>query len=200
MTSLLTSQGRGLRAVLNNSGNNIQALAFDPWGHRRNAADWPSLLALYQPGWDSSHTTRGFTSHEHLDALGLIHMNGQVYDPYLGRFTSADPFIQFPHHSQSYNRYSYVLNNPLSYTDPSGHFLFTLGAIAYAAINTTLTIYQVGALFAAAGFADTLVAGGSFDQALKTGLISGVSAGAFSAAGAAWSGQVICDNPVKLLS
>jgi hypothetical protein len=56
-------------AVLNNSGNNVQAMAFDPWGHRRNAADWPSLLALYQSGWDTSHITRGFTSHEHLDAL-----------------------------------------------------------------------------------------------------------------------------------
>ena len=39
-----------------------------------------------------------------------------------GRFTSADPFVQFPHYSQSFNRYSYVLNNPLSLTDPSGHF------------------------------------------------------------------------------
>ncbi len=57
-----------------------------------------------------------------------------MYDPHLGRFTQADPFIQFPGSSQSYNRYSYVLNNPLTYTDPSGHFLAVIaGAIAWAA-------------------------------------------------------------------
>ena len=49
-------------------------------------------------------------------------MNGRIYDPTLGRFLQADPHIQAPGNSQSYNRYSYVLNNPLSYTDPSGYF------------------------------------------------------------------------------
>jgi RHS repeat-associated protein len=56
-----------------------------------------------------------------LDSVGLIHMNGRVYDPELGRFMSADPFVQAPYNSQSYNRYSYVFNNPLSFTDPSGY-------------------------------------------------------------------------------
>lgn len=67
------------------------------------------------------YSARGFTDHEHLDAVGLIHMNGRVYDPELGRFMSADPFVQAPYNSQSYNRYSYVFNNPLSFTDPSGY-------------------------------------------------------------------------------
>ena len=49
-------------------------------------------------------------------------MNGRIYDPTLGRFLQADPHIQAPKNSQNYNRYSYVLNNPLSYTDPSGYF------------------------------------------------------------------------------
>lgn len=66
-------------------------------------------------------TARGFTDHEHLDSVGLIHMNGRVYDPELGRFMSADPFVQSPYNTQSYNRYSYVFNNPLSFTDPSGY-------------------------------------------------------------------------------
>ena len=48
-------------------------------------------------------------------------MNGRVYDPVLGRFMSADPNIQAPNNLQSYNRYAYVFNNPLSYTDPSGY-------------------------------------------------------------------------------
>jgi len=54
-------------------------------------------------------------------------MNGRIYDPTLGRFLQADPFIQAPKNSQSYNRYSYVLNNPLSYTDPSGYFHKKIG-------------------------------------------------------------------------
>lgn len=49
-------------------------------------------------------------------------MNGRIYDQTLGRFLQADPHIQSPSNSQSMNRYSYVLNNPLAYTDPSGFF------------------------------------------------------------------------------
>jgi RHS repeat-associated protein len=55
-----------------------------------------------------------------LDELGIIHMNGRIYDPHIGRFMSADPIIQSPYELQSHNRYSYVMNNPLFYTDPSG--------------------------------------------------------------------------------
>ena len=66
-------------------------------------------------------TPRGFTGHEHLDALALVHMNGRVYDPVLGRFVSADPYIQFPESTQGLNRYSYVRNNPLHATDPNGY-------------------------------------------------------------------------------
>jgi RHS repeat-associated protein len=56
-----------------------------------------------------------------LDNLGLIHMNGRVYDPLTGRFISADPYISDPDTPQTFNRYSYVNNNPLAYTDPSGY-------------------------------------------------------------------------------
>jgi RHS repeat-associated protein len=55
-----------------------------------------------------------------LDDLGLVHMNGRIDDPLLGRFLSADVVVQFPGGLQSYNRYSYVRNNPLSVTDTSG--------------------------------------------------------------------------------
>ena len=48
-------------------------------------------------------------------------MNGRVYDYALGRFLSVDPFIQFPLNSQSLNPYSYLGNNPLSGTDPTGY-------------------------------------------------------------------------------
>ena len=55
-------------------------------------------------------------------------MNGRVYDPILGRFMSPDNYIQAPDYTQNFNRYSYVLNNPLIYTDPSGDFVFQLFA------------------------------------------------------------------------
>jgi len=65
---------------------------------------------------------RGFTGHEHLPQFGLINMNGRVYDPFLARFLSPDPYVQAPDYSQNFNRYSYCVNNPLKYTDPSGNF------------------------------------------------------------------------------
>jgi RHS repeat-associated protein len=75
----------------------------------------------------STQGNRGFTGHEHIedDGLSLIHMNGRVFDPQIGRFLSADPYIQAPDNSQSFNRYSYVMNNPLKYTDPTGYSFFS---------------------------------------------------------------------------
>src|ERR1051326_352004 len=56
-----------------------------------------------------------------LASVGLVHLNGRVYDPYIGRMTSADPVVGDPLSGQSWNRYSYVFNNPLAYTDPTGY-------------------------------------------------------------------------------
>jgi len=69
----------------------------------------------------NSVTNRGYTGHEMDDEVGLINMNARVYDPYLGRFMSADPVLPDAYDMQSFNRYSYVLNNPLKYTDPTGN-------------------------------------------------------------------------------
>lgn len=63
---------------------------------------------------------RGYTGHEMLNEFGIINMNGRLYDPILGRFFSPDNYVQLPDNSQNFNRYSYCLNNPLKYTDPSG--------------------------------------------------------------------------------
>jgi len=81
-----------------------------------NCSPWkePGATAI------ANTTRRGYTGHEHLDNLGLIHMNGRVQDPTIGRFLSADPFVPNPLSGQSFNRYSYVVNNPLSLIDPSG--------------------------------------------------------------------------------
>jgi RHS repeat-associated protein len=56
-----------------------------------------------------------------LDDLGLVHMNGRIYWALIGRFLSADQVVQDATYLQCYNRYSYCLNNPLRYTDPSGY-------------------------------------------------------------------------------
>ena len=69
----------------------------------------------------TSQTTRGFTGEEELQVAGLVHLNGRVYDPLLARFTSADTITENPYSTQGWNRYSYVGNDPLAFTDPSGH-------------------------------------------------------------------------------
>ncbi len=72
-----------------------------------------------------SLTDRGFTGHKHNNLspvwLGLIYMNARYYHPQLGRFISPDSIVPEPANPQSYNRYSYVRNSPLNFTDPSGH-------------------------------------------------------------------------------
>ena len=64
---------------------------------------------------------RGYTGHEYLPWFNLYNMNGRLYDPLVGRFLSPDPYIADLTSTQEYNRYSYCLNNPLIYSDPSGY-------------------------------------------------------------------------------
>jgi RHS repeat-associated protein len=106
-------------ALSDESGNIVERYSFDAWGHRRNPSDW----SQWENG-TSYITDRGFTGHQHMDLFGLINMNGRIYDPDLGRFISPDPYVQMPGNSQNFNRYSYALNNPLVYTDPSGEWLW----------------------------------------------------------------------------
>jgi len=104
--------------VTNSSGSLEQELSYDVWGRLRN----PATQESYAPGDEPVlYLGRGYTGHEHLTAFGLINMNSRLYDPALGRFLSPDPYIQAPDHSQNFNRYSYCLNNPVKYTDPSGN-------------------------------------------------------------------------------
>ena len=96
--------------------------SYDAWGLARNPHTWHGPATPSAPSIANIATDRGYTGHEMLHSLGLIHMNGRIYDPQLGRMLSADPHIQAPGNLQNHNRYSYVLNNPLSMTDPSGYF------------------------------------------------------------------------------
>ena len=100
-------------------GDSGQFESFDPWGVRLLDA-WDGVPIDRTYGYTNVNVS-GFTGHEHLDTVGIVHMNGRVYDPEIGRFLSPDPLVQAPYNTQSYNRYSYVFNNPLSYTDPTGY-------------------------------------------------------------------------------
>ncbi|MEZ5842554.1 MAG: RHS repeat-associated core domain-containing protein [Hyphomicrobiaceae bacterium] len=111
--------------VTDEAGTVVQRMAFDAWGKRRET-NWLPMTGPAVAAFDTAITTRGFTGHEMVDGVGLVHMNGRIYDPEIGRFLSADPFVQELANLQSWNRYSYVLNNPLSYTDPSGFFFAKL--------------------------------------------------------------------------
>lgn len=105
--------------VIDPNGVTIQELAYDAWGRLRN----PVTHEVYSPGQEPElFLGRGFTGHEHLPWYGLINMNARLYDPALGRFLSPDPILFEPDNSQSYNSYTYCLNNPLRYVDLLGLF------------------------------------------------------------------------------
>jgi RHS repeat-associated protein len=116
--------------VTSEAGTVLVRMSFDAHGNRRAAmtsqgSAWSARLTYAGntatvEGLRAQHN-RGFTDHEMLDNVGLIHMNGRVYDPAIGRFLSVDPVFQFPENTQSLNSYTYVLNSPLSHTDPTGY-------------------------------------------------------------------------------
>lgn len=124
-------------AVTNSEGTVVAEQNFDPWGRYRDGASWNYSAGPSEPfSW-----LRGFTGHEHLQEFGMINMNNRMYDPILGRMLAVDNFIQNPYFTQNYNRYSYVYNNPLIYTDPSGEFVWApvvIGAIIGAYIGGTM--------------------------------------------------------------
>jgi RHS repeat-associated protein len=194
-----------IASVISGGGAVNERLAYEPFGKRRNVtgADDPNNTL------DSTNTDRGYTSHEHLDEVALIHMNGRVYDPVLARFISADPFVQFPNYLISYNRYAYVFNNPLGSIDPSGYMsgeawavvaiiaaevLYRADvinknearavqaiAVAYLVGGSPTNGYAGGIFGAQAPFANAL-AGGFAGGVVGSGTLEGGVHGAFSGA------------------
>ncbi|HOW10776.1 MAG TPA: RHS repeat-associated core domain-containing protein [Bacteroidales bacterium] len=102
--------------ITNPDGSVRERYNYDPWGRRRNPTDWS-----YNNVPEEFFLDRGFTGHEHLDKFELINMNGRVYDQVMAMFLSPDFYIQAPDLAQNYNRFSYCLNIPLIYVDPSGY-------------------------------------------------------------------------------
>ena len=121
--------------IANADGTLKQELSYDAWGRLRH----PQSQEIYEQGKEPDlFLGRGYTGHEHLPWFGLINMNARLYDPMLGRFLSPDPYVQMPDFTQNFNRYSYCLNNPLKYTDPTGEWFLVddiIAAIVGGSIN-----------------------------------------------------------------
>lgn len=170
--------------VTNATGNLEQELSYDPWGRLRN----PATHALYSP--DSAPTPmfgRGFTGHEHLPKFGLVNMNARLYDSALGRFLSPDPYVQTPDFTQNFNRYTYCLNNPLSYIDQDGEWYhLVIGAAVGAIINiatnwNNINNFWDGVSYGAIGAVSGAIAagiGGGISSALP---VAGSASGGFAA-------------------
>jgi RHS repeat-associated protein len=107
-------------AMSTSTGTLREKLAYDAWGKRRTLDGAPLNGTPTPDTIDGLTDNRGFTGHEMLDQLDLVHMNGRIYDPLTARFMSADPILQDPMNGQSYNRYSYVMNTPTNLPDPTG--------------------------------------------------------------------------------
>lgn len=119
--------------IIDPDGNLIQELSYDAWGRLRNV----DTQQIYGPDEEPVlFLGRGYTGHEHLSQFGLINMNARLYDVALGRFLSPDPYVQMPDFSQSFNRYSYCLNNPLCSVDKDGKFWhLIIGAVVGGLVN-----------------------------------------------------------------
>lgn len=184
-------------AIVSDAGKVKEYMSFDAWGKPRNPATWePYTNASGLPAFD-----RGYTFHEMMDMDFLICMNARVYNPVLGRFLSPDPYIQSPDNLQSYNRFSYVHNNPLSFTDPTGYlkwgklFKRLLPTIIGIAITAGFSSFGVATFSrailsgAASGFGSAFVGGiingqsigNSFKLGLQGGITGGVTSGLFNA-------------------
>ena len=97
------------KAITGADGELASVRVFRPFGEERSPIDW-----------QSTGVASGFTGHQHDPELGLVNMRGRIYDPRLGRFLTPDPYVTEPLDPQGLNRYAYVQNNPLTFTDPTG--------------------------------------------------------------------------------
>ena len=173
---------------------------YNSWGNRMSYTSWstPQTQVSF-----SFH--RGFTGHEHYDRFKVVNANARLYDPVIGRFFSPDPFVQAPDFTQNYNRYSYCMNNPVMFCDPTGEVFVIDDIIAAAALGAIINGFTqivagnvnnvgdffiaagIGALSGAAGFAigsgvNAAIAGGSFASGF-TGTATVTSTGFWAGAG-----------------
>ena len=175
---ILTDNVGSVVRVIDSEGTAVVEVSYDAWGK--------PTVALNQMAFP-----RGFGGHEMLTKYRLVNMDGRLYDYELGRFLSPDNYVQAPDDSQSFNRYTYCLNNPLKYTDPSGELfgiddlivISLVGGLSNWAINGFQSGWKgVASFFTGAGTsALSFMAGGYVANAFKTaGIITGAGAGALT--------------------
>lgn len=104
-------------------------------------------------------------------------MNGRLYDPLMGRMFSPDPYIMGADNTQGYNRYTYALNNPLSYTDPSGDIVWFVPVIIGAVVGA-----YTGASMQSHSFNPANWTSNSWKGAIVGGIIGAAGGAMFSAA------------------
>ena len=170
-------------SVVDENGSKVFSAEYDAWGKQTVSVNTIGLI-------------RGYGGHEMLNEFNLINMNGRVYDPVLGRFLSPDKYVQEGDNSQNYNSYSYCLNNPLKYADPSGDVFVLDDFIAITAMGAMMGAMNAamsdkpiwkGALLGAASAAATYGIGsifngvGTFGHELLRAGAHGLSSGVFNA-------------------
>ena len=99
--------------------------SYTAYGDRRNPTTCSGSASSDDLSVSAGVTRQGYTWQTSLGNMGLNHMNGRVQDAITGVFLSPDPYISEPGNPQNYNRYSYVYNNPMSHTDPSGYSAYS---------------------------------------------------------------------------
>jgi RHS repeat-associated protein len=124
-----------------NAAGMVTNNGYDAHGKRRNANGTDAPITTFLTG-----ARRGYTGHEHDDEVGLVNMNAREYDYVLGRFITPDAVVPGAFNSQSYNRYSYVNNNPLSRIDPSGRWSISIGGISIGSSGISISLGGIGCL------------------------------------------------------
>ncbi len=105
---LLTDHLGSTALTVNTAGAIVAELRYTAWGETR-----------YSSG--TTPTSRQFTGQINETAIGLYYYNARFYDSSLGRFIQADTIIPNKYDALAYDRFTYSLNSPINYTDPSGH-------------------------------------------------------------------------------
>ncbi len=137
-----------IMAISDAAGSVRERMHYGAWG---TVDKYYSKDGVSTFGYDSI-LQRGYTGHEHFEDIGLIHMNGRMYDANLGRFLSPDNYVQDSSNTQNFNRYGYAYNNPLMFSDPSGEF-FVLLINAGAALISAAIGGNIAAIFIVGGLA-----------------------------------------------
>jgi RHS repeat-associated protein len=123
MSYMLQDHQSSPSAITSNAGAPDVSESFSAFGTRRNPATWSGAPSTTDLNTIAGLSRQGYTFQTWLgQSMGLNHMNGRVQDAILGRFLSPDPHTPDPSNAQSYNRYSYVNNNPLTLVDSSGYY------------------------------------------------------------------------------